>query len=64
MIIYGVVGFLFSSKISKLSSLIILVLGAILLLLGLFTNLSPFIVPIIIGICLVIKGIESTVKNN
>ncbi|MCR5026823.1 MAG: DUF308 domain-containing protein [Methanobrevibacter sp.] len=58
MIAFGVIGLISESRLSKSSSLIILLVGIISILLAMFAIAKPEYVAMLIGLCLIIEGIK------
>lgn len=64
MIVFGIAGLLSKSKhISKLSSLLVLIMGIIAIALAAFAMANPAYIAIIIGIVLVIEGVALYISD-
>lgn len=57
LIFIGLVGLFFDSTVSKVTSLIILILGIVAVFLAVYSIAEPLYVAIIVGICLIMEGI-------
>ena len=58
MIVFGIMGLISESRLSKTTSLLIFVIGVIAIAVAVFTVEHPIYVPILIGICLIIQGLR------
>lgn len=58
MILFGILGIISQSKISKMSSALILIIGIMAIAIAVFTVEQPIFAAILIGVCLLIEGIR------
>ena len=58
MILLGIAGFFSGQDMSKIASVLIIILGIIAFILGGFSINNPIYVAILIGICLIIQGVR------
>ena len=58
MIIFGILGIISKEKVSIFTSLLTIIMGIIAVCLAAFSMSEPIFIAIIIGICLIIEGVE------
>ena len=58
MILSGISGLIYNSQISKITSLLILLMGIIMIVLGFFSLAQPLYAVILIGLTLIIQGVR------
>ncbi len=57
MILAGIIGLVSDTQISKIASVLIIIMGIISFILGGFSIGNPIYAAILIGVCLIIQGI-------
>lgn len=57
LIVIGVLGLMQGSDELKWASILILILGIIFFLLGIFSVTDPLLIAILVGICLIVRGV-------
>ena len=58
MILIGIVGLFSGENVSKLASILIIILGIIAFLLGGFSLTQPLFAAILVGVSLIIQGVR------
>lgn len=58
MILFGIAGLISDSKISKISSLLILIMGIVAFILAFNSIVNPFYAAVLLGVSLIIQGIR------
>ena len=63
MILFGITGLITDSKISKISSLLILIMGVLAFILAFNSLVNPIYAAILLGVSLIIQGIRTFIAE-